>query len=409
MIQKIFIFAGFISFASIASAQHHMMMSGSYGQYAMSREASGTAWVPESSPMDGYHSMNGPWMFMAHGYVSGVYDDQGGPRGDEKLFSESMFMGMASRSFEKGTLGFRSMLSLDPLMGKEGYPLLLQTGETADGVDHLIDRQHPHDLLMELAVSYSYFLTSNSSIYMYAAYPGEPALGPPTFMHRFSGIYNPEAPITHHWLDSTHVTFGVATLGYIVGNWKVEASSFTGREPDQFRWNFDKPRFDSFSGRITFNPGPNWSLQVSSGFLNSSEQLEPNVDQIRTTASAMYNRVFGKNNWQTTLALGQDDNRPGNRLNAALLESAVQLQNRHTFFGRAEYAQKDELFETGPLTGRTFNVSKYSLGYIHEMTFPEHFKIGLGGLGSVYLLPSDLDTSYGDHPISFMLFLRAAL
>ncbi|MBI3420155.1 MAG: cupredoxin domain-containing protein [Proteobacteria bacterium] len=388
----------------------HMAMKGFYGSYAMTREASGTAWVPESSPMEGVHDMIGPWMLMAHGYADLVYDHQGGKRGANKTFSESMGMIMANRPMGPGTFGLRGMFSLDPAMGKGGYPLLLQTGETADGVTHLIDRQHPHDLLMELAATYSLPLTDESSVFVYLGYPGEPALGPATFMHRFSGVDNPEAPISHHWLDSTHITFGVVTAGYVWRNWKVEGSVFTGREPDQFRWNFDRPRFDSWSGRITYNPTENWSLQMSRGHIESPEQLEPNVNQTRTTASAIYNLPMGEDNWQTTLAWGRNENSPGKTLNAILLESAFRFNKQHAVFGRAEYAEKDELFEApSPLAGTQFDVGKFSLGYVYDIPVFEHVAWGLGGVASVYALPGSLDASYGSSPFSYMLFTRLKL
>src|SRR5947207_2195132 len=156
---------------------------------------------------------------------------------------------MAQRPIGEGTFGLRAMLSPDPFMGANGYPLLLATGETADGRTPLIDRQHPHDLFMELAASYSYNLSSNSSVFLYAGLPGEPALGPSAFMHRTSGMDIPEAPITHHWLDSTHITFGVLTAGVVMDKWKIEASAFRGREPDQHRFDLEAPRLHSFAAR----------------------------------------------------------------------------------------------------------------------------------------------------------------
>jgi plastocyanin len=388
----------------------HTMMKGFYGPYTMTREASGTAWVPDSSPMEGLHEMAGPWSLMAHGYVNLVHDRQGGNRGANKTFSESMGMVMANRPVGPGTFGLRGMFSLDPLMGKNGYPLILQTGETADGVNHLIDRQHPHDLLMELAATYSLPITEDSSAFVYVGYPGEPALGPATFMHRASGIDNPEAPISHHWLDSTHITFGVVTAGYVWQNWKVEASAFNGREPDQFRWNFDKPRLNSWAGRISFNPTENWSLQISRGHIESPEALEPNVNQTRTTASAIYNLPLGKDNWQTTLAWGRNDNSPGKTLDAVLLESAFHFNENHTVFGRAEYAEKDELFEDpSPLAGTQFDVGKFSLGYVYDIPIVDYVKLGFGGVGSIYALPGGLDAAYGNDPASFMVFTRLKL
>ena len=267
-----------------------MSMSGMYGPYAMSREASGTAWQPEAAAHEGLHLMRGPWMLMLHGYADLVYDRQGGPRGREKVVSDNMLMAMASRALGGGTLGLRTMLSAEPAtIGKTGYPLLLQTGETADGVSPLIDRQHPHDLFMELAGSWS-IARGDHSAFLYAGLPGEPALGPPAFMHRFSGSELPEAPITHHWLDSSHITFGVVTLGAISGNVKLEGSRFHGREPDQERWNIETPKLDSHSFRATWNPSAVWSLQASHGRLHSPEQIEPGMNTDRTTLSVMLDR-----------------------------------------------------------------------------------------------------------------------
>jgi len=227
----------------------------------MSREASGTSWQPESTPMFGYHFAKGSWTLMVHGTGDAVYDHQGGDRGETEFYAPTMGMIMANRPAGRGTFGLRGMLSLDPAtVGKTGYSLLLQTGETADGQTPLIDRQHPHDFWMELAATYSVPFRDYGSVSAYLGFPGEPALGPPTFMHRFSGLSLPEAPITHHWLDSTHITFGVATLGVAWRGVRLEGSSFTGREPDEHRWNFDKPTFDSWSGRLSVNPSADLSF-----------------------------------------------------------------------------------------------------------------------------------------------------
>jgi hypothetical protein len=382
------------------------MMRGATGSYSMMRDASGTAWQPDSTPMEGLSGEWDGWSTMLHGYVTGIYDHQGGPRGGDKTFGESMLMGMAQKTLGAGTLTLRTMLSLDPLMGKSGYPLLLQTGETANGVTPLVDRQHPHDLFMELAGTYSVPLGDTSSVFGYVGYPGEPALGPPTFMHRFSGMDDPAAPISHHWLDSTHITYGVLTGGVVSGDWKIEGSAFRGREPDQFRWNFDPFTLDSASARLSWNPTPDWALQVSHGFLKSPEQLEPAVNQHRTTASASYNMPFDHGNWQTTFAWGRNNNAPGNSLDAFLLESAASW-HQHTLFARAENAAKDELFQApNPLAGEIFRVYSFSLGYIYDIPVANHLALGLGAMGTVDALPSAITPAYGSGPVSAMLFTR---
>ena len=402
---------------SMPGMDHGMhAMRGMLGNYPMSREASGTAWQPESTPHMGVHAMRNGWDLMIHGFADLIFDYQDGPRGGEKTFSENMLMGMASRDLGAGHLGLRAMLSAEPwTIRRQGYPLLLQTGETANGVTPLVDRQHPHDLLMELAATYSVPAGTDGSVFVYAGLPGEPALGPPTFMHRFSGMDNPEAPLGHHWLDSTHVTFGVATLGWIHRNVKLEGSIFTGREPDQHRTDIESPKMDSWSVRASWQPAPDWSLQVSHGHLHSPEQLEPEVDTDRTTASAMYNRPLPGGDWQTTLAWGRNVRKPGRTTDALLLESAATC-DRHTLFGRAERLQNDELFGHGGPSGagdfragQVFQVGKVSLGYIYDFLHRDNWRTGVGILGSVALLPGEIKDVYGDNPISGMAFLRVRM
>ena len=391
----------------------HAPMYGALGSYAMTREASGTAWQPDSAPMDGLHVISGPWMLMLHGDATLVHDDQGGPRGGSKTFTESMLMGMASRPVgDHGTLGLRAMLSLDPLMGKSGYPLLLATGETANGHDELVDRQHPHDLFMELSASYSYDLGQGRSLYLYGGLPGEPALGPPTFMHRASGMDLPEAPIGHHWFDSTHVTFGVVTAGYSQGPWKIEASAFKGREPDQHRWDIESPKLDSWSVRGFWNPTANLSFQLSTGHIHSPEQLSPDKDEQRTTASASYNLPLANGgNWATTIAWARKDERPGPALNGWLAETAVRFARRHTVFARAEHVEEAELFEDGPLAGTVIPVSKLSGGYAYALPVGKGpVRVSVGGLASAYAFPDRIKSAYGREGVkSFMLFARLSL
>lgn len=391
---------------------HDMHMPALFGSYSMTRESSGTAWQPESAPHHGFHFTAGSWQMMLHGGATVAADQQGGRRGDDDVFSSNMLMAMGSRPAGPGRLGVRVMLSAEPwTIGAKGYPLLLQTGETADGVHRLIDRQHPHDLFMEIAGTYSLPLAGKDSLFLYAGLPGEPALGPTAFPHRLSAMDNPEAPISHHWLDSTHISFGVATLGWVHDRWKLEGSLFNGREPDQNRTNIETGKLDSYSFRVSFQPTRDWSLQVSSGRLVDPEQLEPGVDTRRTTASATYNRAGADGrNWQTTFAWGQNAKSPGHTLNALLLESAASVgaSGRHTVFGRAERVQEDELFLEGePLAGRVFTVNKLSAGYIYDFLEKGGARFGVGGVGSVAILPSPLDPSYGKSPFSWMLFLRA--
>ncbi len=385
------------------------MMDGQLAGYSMMRDGSGTSWQPDSTPMDGFGWKAGGWTGMTHGYADVVADRQQGPRGGDKDFSESMLMIMAQHAAGPGTLTLRSMLSLDPAMGADGYPLLLQTGETANGVTPLVDRQHPHNLFMELAGVFSVPTGAVSSAFIYVGYPGEPALGPVNFMHRASGMDDPAAPITHHWLDSTHITYGVVTTGLVYGQWKLEGSVFNGREPNQYRWGFDTLALNSWSGRLTYNPTANWALQVSYGQIHSPEQLTPDVNQRRLTASATYNRPLAHGNWQTTLAWGRDADTPGETSDGGLLESAVNL-GRHTLFGRVEQVSKDDLFlAPSPFAGRAFRVAEASLGYVYDLPVAPHLALGFGVQGTVNVVPHAIEAAYGEDPVGYMPFLRLKL
>ena len=384
----------------------HGGMTSAVGAYAMTRDASGTSWQPDTSPHEGIHAMVGGWMTMTHALINVVYDRQGGPRGDDKAFVAGMVMVMAQRPLGDGTVGLRAMLSPDPVMGKSGYPLLLASGETADGKTALIDRQHPHDLFMELSATYSRPIDARSSVYVYAGLPGEPAFGPPAFMHRVSTIDSPEAPISHHWLDSTHITYGVLTGGYVRGDWKIEASAFHGREPDQHRWDIETGALDSQSVRLSWNPTSTLALQTSWAWIKSPEQLEPHQDEQRFSASAIYTVRFGERGvWATTLATGRKDLTPGPALWAGLAETSIMPDDHWTVFARAERVQENELGGPG---GPIATVGRLSVGAIYDIPLSPHLKMGLGGLVSAFDIPGPLKAAYGD-PQAGMVFLRFKL
>ena len=403
---------GMAGMAMDQAGHHHAP--GQLGAYPGTRDASGTAWQPDSAAHDGLHDMLGGWTVMAHGEATLIYDDQGGPRGDTKTFVLSHLVLDAQHPLGGGELTFKGLFSLDPLIGRNGYPLLFQTGETANGKTRLIDRQHPHDLIGELAAAYSHPIGRGVSAFVYGGPAGEPALGPPVYLHRAAGMADPETPLDHHWLDSTHLVFGVVTAGLTGGGWKIEGSGLKGREPDQHRYDIEAPKLDSWSVRLSWNPAPDWSLQVSRGHLHSLEQLEPQDDQDRTTASVIYNRPLKRGFWQTVFAWGRIDELPpgrarGNTSDAYLLESTLTL-GRDTVFGRFENVSKDELFPEGtPGDGVLFNISKLSLGYQRTIRLPAHLAVDVGGLFSRYAYPRRLDDTYGKSPTSFMLFTRLHL
>jgi hypothetical protein len=373
-------------------------------------QGSGTSRLPgNEGAMHGLHIMPGDdWMVMLHGYAWGVYTNQSDPRGDDKAYVQSMAMLSAEKDFGGARLQLKSMLSLEPLMSGRGYPNLFATGETAGG-QPLVDRQHPHDLFMELAARVDVDISDNASVFLYGGPVGEPALGPSAFMHRGSAKLNPEAPITHHWFDSTHITYGVATAGISTRKFQLEGSIFTGREPDERRWNIEKPRFDSWAVRAVFNPSPKWAMQVSHGFLKQPEfTIHPDENEHRTTASLHY---ASGNGLTATAAFSAKNRDPGPTLTAFLAEANWDIDDHHTVFGRIENVKNDELFpdELDPLHETPFRVSKFQAGYAYRLPLTGPLNLALGGTVSAFAKPSVLDAAYGKNPMGFTLFAKFSL
>jgi hypothetical protein len=381
----------------------------------MTRNGSGTAWLPDNTPMYGYMYHAGKWMYMFHGHAYLRYNKQDlldkGTRGDSKFDAPNMLMFMGQRNVgERGLFHFNTMFSLDPLtVGEEGYPLLFQTGETYNG-QPLVDRQHPHDLFSELSVSYAHALSKQSDVFLYVAYPGEPALGPAAYVHRPSAFFNPDAPLTHHWVDATHITFGVATFGYRYGKFKIEGSSFTGREPDEDRYDFDKPTFDSWSGRLSFNPSAKWATQVSHGFIKSPEILHPNEDVNRTTASVTYStRGRGETFTNITAVWGMNKVKEHSAEHGILLEATRSVQ-RSTIYGRYEWVEKSieelDLDEATFGPGAIFPVHAFTLGTSYDFLTLGKTKIALGTQLSIYHPDDKLTTIYSENPLAAEIYLR---
>lgn len=380
-------------------------MSAGFAGVPESRNASGTAWQPDVSPMYGEHFMAGDWMLMTHYNAFFGYDHQSGPRGGDQFNSINWLMLMATKGDAHNQLTLRGMFSLEPFsVTTRGYPLLFQSGEAYSGRP-LVDRQHPHDFFMELAALYRHALGDHDALSLYIAPSGEPALGPAAFPHRLSAMDNPAAPISHHWLDSTHIAFGVLTAGWTHDKWQLEGSWFNGREPDQYRWNIGRPKLDSYSGRLSWNPAPNWSAQVSSGHLKSPEQLHPGQSVRRTTVTVM-NLTPVANGRHLATTLGWGRNQEHGSSNAWFVESDDQLTAGLTLFGRAEYVEKTgEELALAP-GDRKFPIKQFTLGATRELVRGVPYQLALGASLSYSVAPGELDGLYGRHPVGYWIFLR---
>ena len=407
------------------ASQMDMAMPGMSHAYSrnlpMSRNGSATSWQPDQTPMYMWLQHRGPWMLMYHAgayarYARQNFNHANGRGHANALDGPNWGMAMAQREIgARGLLNLSLMVSLDPLTETlGGYPLLFQTGESYKG-QPLIDKQHPHDLISGLSVGYTHAFSPDVDLSLYLGYPGEPAIGPVAFMHRLSAMPNPDAPLSHHWTDATHITFGVATLGLRYRQFKLEGSNFTGREPDEHRYNFDRPRADSWAGRFSWNPTSGLALQASRAFIRSPEDLHPDENVTRTTVSVLHSRAWGERRYlASALVWGMNEGHAARPEHAVLAETNLSL-GRPTFYGRYEFVQKDE--EELGLEFRdadqhrlypVFNIHALTLGASYRLTGdgtkgPE---VHLGGQLMGYLPDELLKGLYGSTPLSASVYLR---
>jgi len=374
--------------------QHEMQMQHDAVADFLMQQASGTSTNPAAAPMHMSMLHYRGWMLMDHASLFAGQIVQTGDRGGDQLFATNWFMGIAERKLGPGHLMLRTMLSLEPLfLGKRGYPELFQTGETAHG-QPLIDRQHPHDFFMELAAEYAVDVGNGTIGYVYAAPVGDPALGPVAFPHRISAMEIPQATLSHHLQDSTHIASRVLTIGAKRGEFGLGVSGFHGREPDENRWDIDQGRIDSWSIRGTWDPSPQWTAQISTGHLKDPEATEPGNIQ-RTTASATY--VSG--DWSSSLIWGHNQ-KHDHGIDGVTLESNLRFNVSNYVTGRLEIVDKDEL-----LPG-VFKVKALTFGYTKDLFRTSDLLGGVGGNVTAYAIPAELKSSYGDRPLSFYAFVR---
>ena len=390
------------------------MQPDSFLDLILQHSTAGTGAEPNSTPFPMLMTSKAGWMFMFHGVAFLSDIQQSGPRGKDKLFSTNWIMPMAQRKLGNGTLTLRTMLSFEPAtVTQRQYPLLFQQGETAFGRP-IVDGQHPHDFFMEIAALYDYRLGEKTLLTVYAAPMGDPALGPVAYPHRASASENPTATLGHHLEDSTHISDDVITVGLTHRIFRIEASGFHGREPDEYRWNVDSGKIDSWATRATANPGRNWSLQYSIGQLHSPEALAPTEDIRRMTASLMYNRPFRNGNWASTLVWGRNQNLvDGNVGNGYLAESTIQFAYRNFAWARIENVDRTNELLVGenPLPpgfqeAYFTRVQAYTLGYDREIGHLPHLSTAIGGQVTVYGVPDVLKPDYGAHPASVTVYLR---
>ncbi|HLK63863.1 MAG TPA: hypothetical protein VKU19_10520 [Bryobacteraceae bacterium] len=380
-------------------------------------QASGTSVGPKSWAMPMHMVKLGSWQTMLMGSAFVVETQQSGPRGGDKLFAPNWFMGMAQHRVGRGSFLFQLMLSLDPatITGRS-FPELFQTGETAFGRP-LVDAQHPHNFIMAIGLNYARPVSESTVLQFYFAPVGDPALGPVAFPHRASASELPQAPLGHHWQDSSHIADEVVTVGVTHKKVRLEASGFYGTEPGENRWIIETGPINSWATRFSVFPTKNWMAQVSVGRLAHPERESPG-DVLRSTASLHYTKPRTQGPWSSSFIWGRNHNTFTHRnLNSYLLESEYPVTRRNFLTGRAELVDKDELFSDQPdleerldrTVGSTFRIGGYTIGYTRDIAVTRLYQAGIGANITTYSMPDPIRPYYGDHPIGVTMYLRFRL
>ncbi len=350
------------------------------------------------------------WMTMLHGYAFLDANRQGGPSGGREFESQNHLMAMAVRGWGGGKLSLLGTFSLEPAtIPPEGSRQLFQRGETYEGV-LLVDRQHPHDLFVQLGASWEKETDEAGRARFYVAPVGEPALGPVAYPHRLSASENPSAPLAHHNQDSTHIASDVVTAGWKYTIFEVEGSAFHGREPDENRWDIEQGSLDSYAGRLWIRPTPELSLQVSSGHLEHPEKIEEG-NQTRSTASIGWQSAFPNGFLAATLIAGRNLTPSGPEWGNTL-EWTWKFAGANFVYGRVESVDRD-LYELTNKRQRPDDVAPQrtavraaTLGFTRDVPLVSEAETGVGLDATVYRFTQRLDDVYGSHPVSIHGFFR---
>ena len=395
----------------------HMVDMNSSSMYLMGL-SSGTSMNPQAWPMPMFMRPAGTWNLMFMGQAFLVDTQQSAPRGGDKLYSTNWWMASAEHRLGRGSFMVELMVSLEPAtITERRYPELFQTGETAFGAP-IVDGQHPHNLIMGLGFHYAHPAGANGTYEIYYAPVGDPALGPVAYPHRASALELPQAPLGHHWEDSTHISYNVVTGALKYKMVCLEASGFHGGEPGENRWTISYGAIDSWASRLSIFPTKHWMAQVSVGRLTHPEAEQPG-DVVRATASLHYTRPMFGSSWSSSLVWGRNHETATQRnVDAYTLESLLPVSRKNFLTGRAELVDKDELFSDDPeleeslarIAGSTFRIGAYTAGYTRDIGyFFNAVEAGIGANATAYSPPAAIKPYYGDRPWGVSVYLRFRL
>lgn len=357
-------------------------------------------------------------MWMLHGNAFLVQTLAEGPRGRSEFAVPNMIMGdVGSTVGERHYLNVNLMMTFEKwTFPKRGYPELLQIGEH-DGEDQpYIDAQHPHSSpIMGLTLSDTIRIGEGKDhLRIFFAPRGQPTDGPIAFMHRPTGMVNPDAPLGHHvGQDVAHITSTVFGASLALGRTRVEASTFNGAEPESTKVDLPLGKLNSYSARLIYKFSQDWSAMVSAAQLKDPEPHDPDITKVERYSASLYGQHQMSSGWMfhntTIFGLVNFYDRIS-ALRSVLHEFWLHQKDvPHNFWGRVEFverapAQLGILGNANSLGPKW--VTALTAGYTHDL---RHFNFGTVGLGTSItknFIPSEFENSYGGDPISGRIFIQ---
>ncbi len=357
-------------------------------------------------------------MVMFHYNQFVVLTDGSGPRGRSALTAPNMWMLMIDKkTSDRNSVGMNWMGTTDLwTVPKRGTPELLQTGEAnKDGVP-FIDAQHPHsspDMGITFYDILKFGVNGEKKLTFFFAPRGEATAGPEAFMHRETGVINPDAPLSHHLQDVFHISSTVAGAKLEVGKLSLEASTFSGHEPSPSEVNLDMHQPDSYAYRLNYAANENVSAGASYAKVSALDRVNnPNnqtEDERAYSTWVATNNMIKNGRLFTTTIWGQNDNRSTDvKLNSFLEEFVYEL-SENNFYGRLEVLQRTPDQLDIQLTDGSKSaewVKSITLGYEHKIEQRGDLRIYIGAAGTKDFVPVNFKPYYGGDPYSGKLYLR---
>lgn len=421
--------------ASAAGMHHAGMTPGEMLDRMTSPDTCGAGfyyYLPMSMCLPRPRALGAGWiMLMGNAYL--VDSGAQGPRGYHQIASPNWLM------FNGGVdLARWYRLELDLMLTAElwtfparGYPELLQIGEAdARGVPY-IDAQHPHTSpVMGLALTQVFSLSATRTRLLRLAFAprGLSPDGPVPFMHRPTGMLNPDAPLGHHiGQDVGHITSTVLGLGLYLDGTILEASTFHGREPEPAEVNLPLGAPDSFGARVSHRIGRPYLVSVSAAYVHDPEggheAHEAGGDPrgaprevpyvVRLSASG-YSHHDLPRGWRAHAALiwGGIIGYDGAPFLASITAEALFTDFANGLWTRLEVLQRTpyQLAIAAPSPDEGRWVAALTLGYVRRVIALGPVEFDVGGAGTLNLVAAEFADAYaygGRALVSGRIFLQA--